>query len=321
MTGQTVLLNLLGYIGVKSFKQNTSSNALNRPSVSQYDIDFGLAAINAALKEIFEKGPVEFKYDRVANRLHTPTAVVVNVIEGAGASFVSGQADWMIGCSIQIAGDPFLNEIIGVSGPDISLLRPYPTVSQSGVTATVYSDAILLADTVQAVLEPVELPPNRRLTRAQSRGEFDRFAYMQNSIPSRPTNATWKTTGVPAIYFVEPKYDPAQNYLPLYLRLNPMPDSLYELIFSIERKPEKVDEDIYSDDDVDPGYEFSSVPAESVERVLLPVARRHFTAHPAFKNQTAKQSIMDQYKDTITQLEIGNGYRPSHGPTIARYVR
>lgn len=321
MTAAEVLLDLLSYVGIKSFRASSNSNALNRPGISQSDINAGIAAINGALQEINEKGPQSFKYDRRSAFLYGPTAVVLNVTHGLGGTFVSGQQSWMLGCSILVAGDPYLNEIIGFNGSAVSLQRGFTGATSTDVSATVYCDASLLESDVSAVVEPVEIPPNRRLRQAQSRAAFDRFAYQSNSGSAQGyATSTSKTTGTPILYLVDSRYDLASNYLPLYLRVNPMPSAPISVVFSVERKCERVDAAIYSDDDSDPGYEFTSVPADWVERILLPIARQKFTSHPAFKNATAKQSIANEYKDIILSLQQGEAFNHSRGATRALYL-
>lgn len=319
MTGQEVLLDLLGYIGIKTFTPGGGSNALNRPNVSTGDINRGLSAINAALQEIQVKGPTEFKQDRRSVTLYAPTPVTLTVTDPVTITMTAGQQDWMVGCSIKIDGDPYQNEIVGVSGPDISLLRAHPGSPGSNVGAVVYCDAVLLESDVGAVLEPVEMPPNRRLTPANSRADFDRFTY-QNNQESTPATSITKSVGTPSLYWVEPYYSLVQNYLPLYIRVNPMPGSQTSLIFRAERKTERVGGSIYGSDDTDPDYEFTSVPADMVESILLPAARYYFTAHPSFKNKESRQAIVDQYKQAMDSITVGaSNFNPSRRRTRVRY--
>lgn len=319
MTGQELLLDLLGYVGIQTFKTFGNSAALNRPSVRAGDIRRGLAAINAALQHIYEKGPTEFKQDRRSVKLYAPTPVILTIAGNGIITMTTGKADWMVGCSIQISGDPYQNEILGFSGNDVSTLRAHPGSPGTGISATVYCDAVLLENDVKSVLEPVELPPNRRLTPAQSRADFDHFSYQSNS-SSTPATSVTKGVGSPIIYWVEPYYSLVQSYLPIYIRVNPMPNQLYSLIFRAEHKPENVDESIYGANDQDPGYEFTSVPADQVERILLPIARYHFMAHPNFKNREARQSITDEAKEVLDSLTVGSAnFSPSRRAVRARY--
>ena len=312
VTVQNVVLDLLQYIGVTSLQAPSNSNALNRPGIINEDIYKAIRAINAALGEILEKGPIQATTrTRRSELLNAGTGVIISVTQNSkDITFVSGQADWMVGCSIQIGGDSYMNEIVSFEGATAKLLRQYLGSTQVNLPAQVWGDAVVLPDDTNAVIEPVQIMPNRNLVPAQSRQHFDRFSYQANS-ESAPYTYIMKTTGWPILYLAEGTYDPLLPYMPIILRVNPMPNQAMTITYVAERKFTKVSMDDIGLDGNDPGVTFSGNCSDWLENILLPIARKRFSAHPAWKNREARPEIMDQYKQAIALLE---------SPTLSKQI-
>ena len=330
MTIQETVLDLLQFIGVNGFSAVDGANALNRPGLDTQDVNKALAAINSALQEIQKFGPKSLKETERAAYFYDPTIVYLttDATQAQSITLVSPPA-WIPGCSILIDGDGDLNRVVDVTGNQVSLLRGYRGPTATDVKATIYADCLLLPDDITSVVEPVQITPNRRLTRARDLAEFLRFTpygygYDTIGYGGYPWSTLEygmgpsKVSGVPSLYYVESR----QKDRLLYMRLNPMPSSRGNVTYQAKLAPERVSANALAlDGGADPGIPFTSIPERDQESLLLPLARWRFFAHPALKNSESRQSVKLEYDEAMLYLRNGMAYETaSGGATRASYI-
>lgn len=320
MTAQEMVLDLLQYIGVYGF-QSPGANSLNESSSDEADVVKAVAAVNAALQEVYSDGPDSLRHRKRAQFFHQPTPITLTAGQGIVlATATTTLPTWMKGCSILIAGDGDLNEITAIDGANLTLLRGYIGAGAAGILATVYSDAAVLDADIEALLEPVEITPNIKLRPAQSRTHFDHLAYSRQDydvggLRGNYTSGTNKQIGIPTLYLAEDQIDQQ-----LVLRLNPMPPSNLNVTFNCQLAPQVITrkDDIDEEGDTDPGTEFTSIPSFMVESILLPIARQKFFTHPALKNNEARGAVQAEY--SAAKLSLTTKPRRSVHAVRARYT-
>ena len=316
MTVQELALRLLKYIGVTSLDTNGAGNARNTPGLAPGDLDDIAVAINGAMQEIFAQGPPFISQRRWASVLRAPAHIVITIPgQYSTACTMTGYQDWMQGCTVQIDGDPQQNEILNAT----TLLRPH--AGTGGVmSATVWADALLLPSYAVSVVEPVEMPLLPFLQPVS-----DRFQFRSYNQPFQPTSSRGsmggnytryvtanKQVGIPVVYLVDSFYDGTVTDLPVFLRVNPMPQTAYPITMGLTVKPPTITAaDIYPEGGgADP---LTSLPVDWHESVLFPIALQRFSAHPAFKGASSPAEMMRQYQMAYKQLK-------ARKPSISREV-
>lgn len=311
MTVQQVAKRILFRIGVVSLNPAVNANSANQTGIDlTNDIDEVVAAINGAYEEIWGLGPTAIREQRMSWQLQPPTSVNINVT--AYSATISGLTDpgWMAGCTIRINGDGLDNELVN----DTTLLRPFQGAT-GPVSATVFGDAVALPSTVANVLAPVYIPQIvSPLVPAASREQFQAtFRWDAYGNGMRPSEYEYyamqnKVTGEPRMWFAEPRYDPAKTYLPIFLRVNPMPGSPYPITARVRLKPPTItaaDVGTYSSD---PG---TQIPQDWNESIVLPFAMQRFQMHPVFDGRP------NVVKEIARQLAIAQNLLDALTPQVA----
>jgi len=304
MTVQELALRLLKYIGVTSLDSNAAGNGRNTMGLADGDIEDVAAAINGALQEIFAQGPVFGNEDRYADVLRAPQAVTVSIpSQYSKTCTITGYQSWMMGCTIQIDGDPQQNEIRGAS----ELLRPH--AGTAGIMgATVWADALALPDYTIAVVEPVEMPLLPFLQPVS-----DRFQFRSYNQPFQPTSRRGsqggnytryitanKQVGIPVVYLMERLFTRATGEHQIFLRVNPMPQTAYPISMGVTQKPISITSADIIGTGTDP---LGIIPSDLHESIVLPVSVQRFSGHPAFKGASSPGEMMRQYKMALQQLK------------------
>lgn len=311
-------LDLLSYIGIYSYAPVSGANALNMPTITSDDKEKVLTAINGALEEVYDNAQAEFKKQDRSVLCRVPATVTVALTENSTNATITGAESWMIGCTIQIAGDNYQNRIVALAGTTATLLYAWRTASAT-VSGTVYADAVKLGSDIKTVFDPVQIPPNRRLIKSQDKARFDGYSYDANHSQA-PFTMINKAAGFPVYYYIDTFYDSSEAGIPTYMRFNPMPTGPLSVNFQAEIIPEVVElSDLFTAPSTDPNYNFTSIPAVWFDRVFLPICRQKFTSHPAFKNQQAKENIIADYNRAVAFLKGSQGTRDG-GATRARYI-
>lgn len=312
MTGQDVVLDLLRYVGVTGFLDVDNDQRLNHPGLDSDDIRRAIAAINSALKSVQEFGPQDVKYAERAAFYNDPLTLEITVLaeQGKSALATTTPPQWMLGCSVLIEGDTDLNRILDITGDEFSLIRGYRGTNLAGLTATVFADCALLDEDIAAVLEPVTISPNLKLFPARDLDEFlriqRRWWFMGYQRPYEGLGyAIYETPnprpGVPGLFYVERRRNGE-----VFLRLAPMPAQRANATFQAKLRSEYVTDSIVNTETgEDPGYEFTSLHAEEVESILLPIARWRFFSHPALKNAEVAPRIKAEYDESMLRLRHG----------------
>jgi len=267
-------------------------------------------AINGALQELWSKGPAWFKRRELTAALHGPTSVTLMEVahNSTALTGVMGWEDWMVGCTVRMAGDNYDNEFVSAT----ELLHPYqgtPKVAGFGeipifsdTAATVFGDAITLGPTVGSVLGCVRLADIRELTPVASRSEFNRAnAYHEGDYGERTlaVQAKRPMPGQPHSYWVDTIYSATDSATQpvIRLRVTPLPVASFVLKWDSEIVQPAVEVDNLGDDTV-----VFQLPNESAELILLAYVLQRFTAAPWFKNTDAKPEIARQFQEAKSAL-------------------
>jgi len=321
MTHQDAVLDLLKYVGIYGFAPTSSSEEVG--GEDDADINMAVASVNFALQEFYRRGPKALKEGHLAAYLNAPTTITLTTVSESIAATGTTQA-WMKGCSVLIDGDPGLNKIIEIVGSNVTLLAPYHGASGAH-GALVYADAVKLPVNVSTVLDPVEIPGSHRLRPCAGRVDFELMGgngsvcYLVDmggygSGAFYPMLNSNKQTGAPRVWLIE-----QDRVGGLYLGLNPMPTKASNILYDAYLKPEVVIRaDLNETGGADPGVAFTSIPADTVESVLLPIARAHFFQHPSLKNNEMRPTIKEERMDAISTLQTGLGNKVV--PVRVRYL-
>ncbi len=293
----------LGLIGIFDLDPAVNANNALNPGINLVrDVKFALACLNGAYQECYRLGPIAMSEDRYADVLRPPTNVTFTATQYS--KVISGFATWaawMEECTFRCSGDDLDNEI-----QSETLLRT-PYMGASGtVSATVHADALKLPTTVANIMEPVELANKWPLRAAGSRDLFRSWTQPQSYGSGRSDGAAYYTTqqksiGEPTVFLVDSVANNAAAALPIYLRLNPIPNQAYRISMRVKKKPPTFAvADIYGASYADPA---GVVPVEWNESIILPFFLKRFLRHPTLNNPAAAAEIRDQYAAAKIILE------------------
>lgn len=295
-SAQWCALRMLRYLGVTTLAPKPDPTPDDGPDDSETylaegDLDEIASIQTAALQDIFDDAPAQISNVSTGGALFAPATITLNVTQGSSTvSVVSGWLPWMAGCSCLVGGDGFINEFV----TSTALRRPFMGATATGVQATVFGNAILLDPSVKNVLGPVEVPGQCPLLACSDRAEFDRVSgchFLSCNVQS----------GWPAFYLVETRYDPALDYLPVYLRIAPTPQSALPITFKAKLNPPVVSVDDLGTSDNDPSR-MLPIPGQWVESIFLPYCIQRLTGTPLFSKADAKPEIARQFAEAKKKL-------------------
>lgn len=266
------------------------------------DLDDVAGVMTAAIQEMVASGPVEIRNRDTGAWLNAPTAVTLTCTQGSATiSGLTTYAAWMLGCTINIVGDGYNNEL----NSSTTLARPYsgPT---GATTATIYADCVQLDDTVNIVLPIVQIRPQWPLIAANTREQF-----MQISGYPLVTDAsgggygfpywsfTQKAIGRPVAWFLDSFYDSTKSYLPRRLRLGPMPGEAFPLAFRVGLNPIRISTtDITTETNVP-----LPIPDAWVESLYYPICVKLMSGLPQFRNSAMLQEVDRRYRQAIRGMQ------------------
>lgn len=325
-----VAARLLALSGVTSFTPDNSGSAKLKRGVVTGDLDALGVCITAGMQEILDVGPASLSERDDGALLQAPTVVTAAVTNGSAVVTLTGYVSWMAGCTIRIAGDAYDNELLSAT----LLARPCmaPTGSAS---ATVYGDVIQLASTIKNVLQPVSIPSFPALYPCGSREEFDQFPLgnARQGFRARTTFSSangygsgdsgsggmiWqqRQVGIPRAYFVESRYDSSLAYVPIYLRLSPMPAGQTPIRYRVKLKAP-----IFTGAQIDDGSGNNpgnvSIPQDMIEMGLVSFASQRWMSQPSVVlSDRQAAEISRQYQAALQALR---GMRPMIATTTAVY--
>lgn len=266
-----------------------------------------LAAINAALQFLFAHHASWARRGTHGVLLHGPTTATVTVTEGSSVIAFAAWQDYFEGCACQITGASVENRIRGIDEETGEITLELPHDGATGTTTlTLWHDSVTLPVEVADVLTPVGikggalLAPVPAVTHlpAYPTYEEDYGAELRVSFyPTAPTVAA--SAGTPRRYCVEPFLQTPYSAPRSRLRLWPAPGSPCLLETRVRYAVP-----VY-DLDNDPNTELP-IPHGYAESVLVPVAEKHLTRSPFFRNDSARQGIEDAYAQAVTMLRSLN---------------
>ncbi len=296
---QAIARDLLRYIGITSLSTTSESANINLRTIETADLAFCAATINGALQEIFGLAPAYIREREVAEVLRAQTTVTLTATQYSKTiSALTTYAAWMLGCTIRIAGDDQDNQIISST----ELLRPFMGSTASGISATVFADAVKLDSTYSRVLEPVYGIRPHPLMPCSTKEAF--FTTGRGGGPLEswgPYGQVARPTGEPTRWMTEARYDGSSAYLTLYLRVLPMPTTAQPITFRVKVKPTEVTAANIGDgtSETDPNI---AIPADWLESILMPMCRKRFMAHPHFAAEPAVIREIDRAYNIAIQL-------------------
>mgnify|MGYP003658457729 CR=1 FL=1 len=309
-----------------------------------------LEVCNAAVQEISHYATRDFWRDTRSAILHPPTTVTLNVTEDSKTiASLSTWAAWMEGCSIEIAGSDQLHRLDGQT----RLQEEWIGSTASGVTATVYGDAVKLNGTVLKVLGSIVLDDERVLTPLanedrNNRLHHNRSAYYRGRWWEYGESAHYPSslndkTGTPTHYFIDSEYE--ANTSPSaggsaddqvraqenFLRVRPFPEAKSRIRFSASIKPTAwtlAEIELSGANPSTAGNQNTGCPGGLDETILLPFCYQNMTKMLAFMvgplqhdESAATTSILTQiYQDYEEAILILQDLAPQSERTPAYQV-
>lgn len=297
--------------GVISF--DPASPATQSTVIQTGDTDDIATIMTMTFQEIADEENSEPKTQPGSAVLFAPTQVTLDVTQGSTTiANLTTFASWMPGCTIRISSDTQDNELRSST----KLARPYIGSTSTGISATVYCDAITLDETIGQVIGPMMLRDNYIVEEMTDRRSFivNGGYPVQNYDGYGP--AYWglpfyaiaqKPDGVrPLVFFLDGNYDPTLDYIPRRIRLSPMPNCLQSLAWTSVINPLRVTAaDIDNVGHTDPGVKIP-MPNGWVESLFLPIARQIGTGFPRFNNESLRPEIFRQYGVALKRLHGTN---------------
>ena len=205
-----------------------------------------LECCNAAVQEISHYATRDFWKDTQSAILYPPTVVTLDVTENSKTiASLSTWATWMEGCSIEIAGSDQLHRL----NSETTLQEEWIGDTATGVSATVYGDAVKLNGTVLKLLGSVVLNDERVLTPLvnedlnnrmhHNRDNFFRGRWWEYGEDTNAPLSLGDKTGTPTHYFIDSEYDDTATILAQenFLRVRPFPEAKARIRFSASIKP------------------------------------------------------------------------------------
>lgn len=327
MSAQSVVLDLLRFIGVYGFTAPESDQSLNQMSLDEDDVRKAVTAVNSALQTIQKYGPQDLKFGRRTAYYRPTSTLVLNIANGSvNAVATTTPPTASLGCSMMIDGDSELNRISSIVTNNLVLLRNYIGTGGATVNATIYYDCVLLDTDIAAVQEPVHGRGNIRLWPSADLDDFERLrnrawwwgGWRNGYGFGYQTYETITTAlGTPARYYVERQ----PGGIP-FLRVSPMPVSDFDVTFQAKLRAERItDSATYLDTTgaTDPNYRFTSVNNDDLESVLLPLARWRFFTHPSLKNAETRSAVKMEYDAVMDALKLGTVFESSVKRSHASY--
>lgn len=287
--------DLASYIGVED-PTHIPDNALARMRND----------LNAALQEIWAKGPGWLKEGNVGGILYGPTNVTLGTITQSSNVWTGADTlpAWVSRNTIRIDGETYDNQILSKARKEFIIPISGATRAGSGI---VFGDCIKLpsyTQSVQRVIIPdkYQLNPVPDSTALMRNGRYgyrldygSEFEY--NTITTRldvrnPTHFKIETHRP-----ISP--DGYQNTFEYYVRVVPLPPVPTAVQIDIEIGPPR-----YATFTTLPGPEEEiPMPNNYAESILLPIVRAKFCTWPHFNQPDAIKTLMDEADLAMRQLD------------------
>lgn len=298
-TAATVQADVYEFFGIETFDHAPAGLST-----------FCLNALNGVLQQIYTLLPDTFwrESDPRSLSLLAPRTISVAVVNGAKSiTFVSPAYDatTMEGCTLVIAGDATQNRLVHDVSASPTLWKAYAGTTGT-VTATLYHDAITLAD-AEEVMPPVILDNHYELLPLGSERERQTVDGNLNMVSGRsagwqgnwlfPLTQQNRAVHTPTGFLISPASH-YQGAVTLRMLLSALPDTNYTLTYRVKGTvPARVT--AWTD------ARTWLVPHDYVESILLPMVRHALTTHP-----NAPVSVQQTQTGFDTATKILTGLRP-----------
>lgn len=278
-----------------------------------------IAAINAAMQFLFSNHAPWTRKGTHGFILHAPTTAAVTATYGSTVlGFGDGWQDWFEGCACKVSGSSAENRIRGRDEDTGEVTLEIPHDGTTGAaTVTIYHDSLTLPFEVGEVLAPVCIKGATMLSPVPSVTHLPGYTVdswedygMEHRVTRWPTLPdVASTTGTPRRYCVDAHQHTPYSAPQFRLRIFPAPASSALLEARVRYTVPVFD--LNSDTN-----SALPIPHDYAESILVPVAEKHLTRSPFFRNDSAKQGIEDAYAQAVTMLRTLN---PQAAPSL--YMR
>lgn len=281
------------------------------PDDSEYPGRVGscIGAINAAMQFLFANHGPWTRRGTHGFILHAPTTDTVAVTYGSTLLTFTAWQDWFEGCACKISGASTENRIRGVDSVTSAITLDLPHDGTTGsVGITIYHDSLTLPLDIGEVLSPVSikgasmLAPVPSVTHlpghtVDSWEDYGMEDHRVSRFPTPPAIAT--STGVPRRYCVDAHQHTASSTPRFRLRIFPAPSSASMLEARVRYAVP-----VYTS--ATATTEELPIPHGYADSILVPVAEKHLTRSPFFRNDSARPGIDDAYTQAVSMLRTTN---------------
>lgn len=261
-----------------------------------------LTDINAGVQHIYENAPDFWNVTEEGQQIQAPASLTGLTLTNGATTLSGGSLSaYMHGCTVQLSGESQQNEIRRTGSSTYALAFPYQGSTTAVGTGTVYHDALNLAASATAIVDPVFIPGFEPLSAVlESRDLFrPSFNYTDHGRFPRGAPVIWNTnkeTGTPRLYLVERNvtYD---NQITTRIRLSPLPDTAYALRYRQRTAP-------YTVTSLSDTVAYL-VPHGYNQSILFPVVRWKFAASVDFtqlEDGASRQRINEDYQIAMRML-------------------
>jgi len=275
-----------------------------------------IAAINAAMQFLFSNHAPWARRGTQGFILHSPSTVTAAVTYGSTViDFGEAWQEWFAGCACRVSSSSQENRIRGIDEDSGEVTLDLPHDGTTGtMSVTIYHDSLTLPFEIGEVLSPVLVKGSSMLSAVPSVSQLPGYTVegwedygMENRVVRSPViPQIGTTTGSPLRYCVDSHQHTPYSTPQFRLRIFPAPSSagLLEARVRYAVPVYGVDNDPSASLPIPHGY---------AESILVPVAEKHLTRSPFFRNDAARQGIEDAYKQAILMLRTIN---PQSAPGI-----
>ena len=272
-------------------------------------------AINAGAQELYSLAPDFLSVRPYGLAVTAPASITIDALSAGSAATgsITGFANWMLGCTVRIGGEPE-NRLLSYSG-GAGVLANQITTSTGTQSATVFCDCLTLPTEIYTVLPVVTLSDSRVLTPARGVHGLEWTVDRWEDFGLSNVSLSRRNAGPPRTYFITANSLSVSGTAPaLQMLLSPMPDATDLVTFRARVKPVSI-----SVSDLDAANNGASatkeipLPAGWDEMFLLPFALQRFTASPFFNNNGIKEELARQF---TTARESLWKMHPQRGRTV-----
>lgn len=261
-----------------------------------------LRTINGALEEMYGLSSPWVAKEELGVILNPPTNVTLTVTENSVDAEISALEwkDWMAGCTIVLEGQEVDNQIKN-NARQVVLKYPYDGASGT-VTAKIYHDSIEIPTRALGIYEPVMIDgiqiPAVSHPSALVQTSSDRDFGFHRRSSSALIRRVASSASNPRTYSIDAWHPNNQTASVARMRLAPAPTEKAFLSYAIKLNPPVIT-NIASTNTL-------PVPHQYISSIFLPIAEKRLSASPFYRGVLSAESIAENYRMAIKQLEASN---------------